>query len=499
MMQTGLSRSRSRRPLRYGRFRFPSFGNRAPLALLAASLALAAFAGGVWVGHFRAFPFYTVRSAWRTLDTLTTLPEAIPFFNPPPAAEWRWRPTALPLGRLDAHRIRRAEGAPADPILLVGGWEYFVEHCPGHAGCIAVEYAGRGEVRRAWPYRPEEIARATHPDDLPYELGFGFSFTEDATVFAAYPYPNGDLLVTFIFGNAFPYAGGVARLDRDGRPIWYRRDYSHHRPHLTADGAVLVPGMRVPAGPIDFGRRGRSGFPVRLRCQRPMLDVVRVIDGAGRVQEEISVFDAVLESRFARMIRKNASECDPLHLNSVDVLGEDAGGADGLAPGDLVVSLRGVDAFAVLDRRTHRVKRLVRGGFVEQHAVLHLEGSRFLMFDNLGMDAAAGGGFSRLLLVDVADGGETTIFPGAATPDPLREAFFSEIGGDVALSPDRRRVIGTAFMSGRGVEVRLSDGAVLAEFDNAHDVSRLEWLPDDRMTRARRRPLPGVRYVPGER
>ena len=117
-----------------------------------------------------------------------------------------------------------------------------------------------------------------------------------------------------------------------------------------------------------------------------------------------------------------------------------------------MVSLRNLSAFAVLDRRTHRVKRLVRGGFVEQHAVLHLEGSR---------------------------------------------AFFTVVGGDVALSPDRRRVIGTATHSGRGVEVRLSDGVVLAEFDSVHDVSRVEWLPDDRTTHARRRPLAGVRYAPG--
>ena len=476
---------------------FRRSGGKAPLALLAAALALATFAGGVWVGRFQTFPFYTIRSAWRTLGTLTTLPEAMPAFDPPPAAEWRWRPTAFPLGRLDAHRIRLAEGALADPILLVGGWEYFAEHCPGHPGCVAVEYAGRGEVRRVWPYRPEEIARAAHPDDLPYEHGFGFSFTEDVDVFAVSPYPNGDLLVVFRFLQSFPYAGGVARLDRDGRPVWYRRDYSHHRPRLTVDGAALVPGMRIPVGPIDFGYHGRSGHKVRLNCRRPMLDTVRVIDGAGRVREEISVFDAVRESRHARMIRKSGDDCDPLHLNSIDVLGEDAGGADGLVPGDLVVSLRRLSAFAVLDRRTHRVKRLVRGGFVEQHAVLHLEGSRFLMFDNLGMDAADGGGFSRLLVVDVADGGETTIFPNAATPDRLRRVFFSSSGGDVALSPDRRRVIGTALMSGRGVEVRLADGAVLAEFDNTHDVSRLEWLPDDRTTHARRRPLSGVRYAPG--
>ena len=478
-----------------GKLRDQRSGGKAPLALFVASLALAAFAGGVWAGHYKAFPFHAIRSAYRTLNHL-----AFSLYSPdrPRGLMWTWQPTAFPLDRLDARRIRLAGGALADPILLAGGEGHFVEHCPGHAGCIAVEYAGRGEVRRVWPYRPEEIARAAHPDDLPYEHIFGFSFTEDVRVFAVSPYPNGDLLVVFDFLGAFPYAGGVARLDRDGRPVWYRRDYSHHRPRLTADGAALVPGMRIPVGPIDFGYHGRSGHKVRLNCRRPMLDTVRVIDGAGRVREEISVFDAVRESRHARMIRKSGNDCDPLHLNSIDVLGEDAGGADGLAPGDLVVSLRNVDAFAVLDRRTHRVKRLVRGSFVEQHAVLHLEGSRFLMFDNLGMDAADGGGFSRLLMVDVADGGETTIFPNAATPDHLRQVFFSRLGGDVALSPDRRRVIGTAWKSGRGVEVRLADGAVLAEFDNVHDVSRLERLPDERMTHAWRFSLSGIRYVPRE-
>ena len=464
---------------------------KAPLALFVASLALATFAGGVWVGTSEGVPFYTIRSAWRTLQALVFSPETV--------AE-RWLPTAFPLDRLDARRVRLAEGALADPILLAGGQGHFVEHCPGHAGCIAVEYAGRGEVRRAWPYRPEEIARAAHPDDLPTSFWFGFSFVEHAWVFAVSPYPNGDLLVVFSLHGAFPYAGGVARLDRDGRPVWYRRDYSHHRPRLTADGAALVPGMRIPAGPISFGFHGFGKREVKLHCDRPMLDVVRVIDGAGRVREEISVFDAVLESPYAHIIRRSRRDCDPLHLNGVDVLGEDAGGAAGLVPGDLVVSLRARDAFAVLDRRTHRVKRWVRGGFLAQHAVLHLEGSRFLMFDNLGMDSRDGSGFSRLLMVDLADGSETTIFPNAATPDHLRRAFFTHRGGDAALSPDRRRVIGTAWKSGRGVEVRLADGAVLAEFDNVHDVSRLEQLPDARTTdHAWRFPLPGIRYASRDR
>ena len=450
---------------------FRRSGDKALLALFVASLALATFAGGVWAGYSKAFPVHAIRSAWRTLNT-----NILPSVHPSPDLRGdreTWRPTAFSLDRLDARRIRLAEGALADPILLAGGWGHFVEHCPGHA---------------------------------PYERRFGFSFVKDALVFAMAPYPNGDLLVVFGFDDAFPgLRRRRAHIDLDGRPVWYRRDYSHHRPRLTADGDALVPGMRISAAPMEFGpyRRnseGRGFFKLSCSHSPIRMDVVRMIDGAGRVKEEFSVLDAVLESLYVRRILRRTGEtgCDLLHLNSIDVLGKDAGGSYGLVPGDLVVSLRNVHAFAVLDRRTHRVKRWVTRRFLAQHAVLHLEGSRFLMFDNLGMDAADGPGFSRLLMVDVADGSETTIFPNEATPGHLRQAFFTRIGGDVDLSPDRRRAIGTAWLSGQGVEIRLADGAVLAEFDNVHDVSRLEQLPDERMTHAWRIPLPGIRYVPRE-
>ena len=190
---------------------------------------------------------------------------------------------------------------------------------------------------------------------------------------------------------------------------------------------------------------------------------------------------------------RHRDHCDPLHLNSVHVLGKDAEGAgeDDLAPGDLMVSLRNLDAFAVLDRRTHRVKRLVRGSFAWQHAVLHLEGSRFLMLDNHGEVWGDEKGSSRLLMVDVANGEETTIFPNAATPGDLRSFFYTWVRGDISLSPDRRRVIVTISHSGRAFEVRLSDGALLTLFHDVHDVShRNAWQAQ----------TPGVSYSgPGGR
>ena len=442
------------------------FAAVAPRALFAASLVLAVFGAGVWVGKFQVFPHDPLRDAWKTLRALHAAHSRRPYHK----RHWILHPEVL-RDRPPAARIQFIEGeALADPVLLPGGWGKFTEHCPNAVGCIAVEYAGRGALRHAWPYRPEAIASAPpRLDDAAYEQALGFSFPDDADVAALRRYPNGDLLVVFHFEHSFPSAGGVARLDSDGLPLWYRRDYSHHRPHFISRGGetALVPGLRIGDGPITWRPAERPSRHVTLQCETPIRDLVREIDGSGRVLREVPVLDALLESRYAPILQ-SAPPCDPIHLNSIHELGEDAGGADGLAPGDLVASLRNLSAFAVLDRRTHRVKRLVRGSFFQQHDVLHLGGSRFLLFDNHG-ESADGFGPSRLLVVDVADGDETTVFPNAATPDHLREAFFTLRKGSIFLSPDRRRAIATA--TWLAVEVRLADGAVLTVFNAVHDVA----------------------------
>lgn len=97
-----------------------------------------------------------------------------------------------------------------------------------------------------------------------------------------------------------------------------------------------------------------------------------------------------------------------------------------------MVSLRNISAFAILDGDTYRLKRLVQGRFFGQHSVKFLEGSRFLMFDNLGREGRHGP--SRLLMVDVEDGTETTIFPNDRTPAHLRNMYLVK-GGEISISP----------------------------------------------------------------
>lgn len=469
-----------------GHYSERSLLDRAARFLFVIAAILATFALGWGVGTSGKFPQAVLAKAYKTAEThiriLTNTYNHWIFVNIAPDS-------------VKAHRFEFvAAAALADPILVPGGVGQFAEHCPGHAGCLAIVYAGKGRVVHTYPYRPDEIEKTAPLAAFPYEQPLGFSMRDMGSPISISQYANGDLLAVFQAKFSFPFGLGAARIDRDGWPIWYRRDYSHHHAHLAEDDVALVPSLRIGKGPRTIlsdplGKRAMQGMRV-IQSATSYLDFVHVIDGAGRLLKEISIIDALIESPYAPILRY-ADPYDPTHLNSVHELGRDAGGG-GVEPGDLVVSLRNISAFAILDGDTYRLKRLVRGGFFEQHSVKHLEGSRFLMFDNLGREGRHGP--SRLLMVDIADGTETTIFPNDGTPAHLRNLYSSTRGG-ISISPDRRRVIISFTKSRRAVEVRLRDGAVLTVFNSAHDVSRLASFPEERKTKALAHLIRTIRYI----
>ena len=457
-----------------------------PLILFVIAVGLAGFTAGAYVIKFQVFPYGLVHSAYKTAQVLV---DTFVANNRGALRIVKGHFVTVAPDNVEAHRFEFITAqALTDPILVWGGMSQFAEYCPGHVGCLAVEYAGRGDVRHAYPYRPKAIEQAAIVY-LTYEQPFWFSFQDHTSTTGISRYSNGDLLVVFQFHSSFPYAGGVARITRDGHPVWYRQDYSHHVPYLTDDDVALVPTMRIGEGPLVLNVTKEA--TIKLKCQKPNLDFVHVLDGDGQLLEEISILDAIIQFPYAGIL-ENTKNCDPTHLNFVHRLGENALGPNGIGPGDLVVSLRNLNAFGILDRESRRLKKLVRLGFLKQHAVTHLTESKFLMLDNLGTDGVHGP--SRLLMVDVADGTETTIFPNDATPKRLR-GFFTHRQGMISISPDRRRAIVTFTQEGKAVEVRLADGAVLTVFTSLHDVSHVDHFTEERKRKAFRSKLSGVSYI----
>ena len=457
--------------------------HRGSLVLFAAALAVVVFLGGIQVARTKAFPFELLLSAEKTAKTLIA--------SRHPAWRSQARAVDLPLGQLEAARVvLRNPSGMADRIVFPGGAGRFVELCPGHPGCIAVEYVGPGQVARAYPYRPREIEQATIVD-MPFEFLGNLQLKDHGYLFAVDTYPNGDLLVVFHYRNTFPYAGGVARIRPDGSPVWHRRDYSHHEPHITPDETAWVPALSIGQGPLRVHYDApKQQLDFELLCEKPYVSLVRKIGPDGRLLEEIPFFEKLAASRYRFLLRFNGNPCDPIHVNSVYELGPDATGPSGIRPGDLVLSLWQLSAFVVLDRNSFDIKMLVRGTFNRQHSVKHLTGSRFLVFDNWGVEAERDGS-SRVLMIDLADGSETTVFPGPSTPGDLVAAnLFTRLRGLMSVSPDRQRLIVTFLQGWKAFEIEIATGKVLTEFANLHDLSPISDLEVVQF-----QPAPGPRYV----
>ena len=466
---------------------------RAPSVLFGASLAVVVFLGGIQVGRTRAFPYELLRSAKITADNLV----AAHLSSDVPPSLRQAAPVDLPPSQLEAARtVLRASDGMADRVLVAGGMGQFAEFCPGHPGCIAVEYVGPGQVARAYPYRPREIEQAAIVD-MPYEFPGDFTEMMDrgyGYVAALDTYANGDLLVVFHLWHAFPYGGGVARIRPDGTPAWYRRDYSHHEPHVAPDETAWVPALSVGQEPLRVNYDApKQQLDFELPCDKPYVSLVRKIGPDGQLLEEIPFFEKLAASRYRFLLRDTRNPgrpCDPIHVNSVHELGPDATGPSGIGPGDLAVSMRRLSAFVLLDRDSFDVKALVRGTFNAQHSVKHLTGSRFLVFDNWGVEAERDGP-SRVLIVDVADGSETTVFPRSL---PSADDLFSIRQGAVSISPDRRRLIAAFANQGlNAFEIEIATGRVLTEFTQVHNLAPLGDSPGE--ARVVRLWAPGPRYV----
>ena len=189
---------------------------RAPLPLFVVALMLAAFAGGLYVARHKVFPHALLSDAYNTFVA------SVEVNLLPPLPIWRdWEFVDVPPHQAASRRFEFiANDHLTDPILVPGEQGRFREYCPDHVGCLAVEYAGRGEVRQVWPYRPGELKKLMEKEesamDFPYERALGFSFLDHTKVLGVSSYANGDLLVVFRFRHSHPYGGRVGAY-RPGR------------------------------------------------------------------------------------------------------------------------------------------------------------------------------------------------------------------------------------------------------------------------------------------
>lgn len=461
---------------------------RLPFLLFVFGIVFCIFGFGFAVGKYQIFPYSSLNSSIKTGEVFfkKSFAKDIGLFE---------KFVSIHPNQVHSKRVEIYEGPNLEESLLVfGGRFQFLELCPQN-GCLAVVYNQKGQVKHAYPYQIESIYSAQIKETSRTYETVNFNFAKDAYPIGIQEYQNGDLLVTFQNQNTFPFGGGVARVDKKGKALWFRWDYSHHWPTLIQKDLALVPNAQVASQNLEFYIKDRK---IRLKCKtkRPYHDQINVLDGQGKLIRALDLVKPLLESSFMAVLQHTSDPCDPLHLNYVDVLPQDflpiTYHSNKIAAGDWIVSLRNLSAFAIIDPKTGEFKAVYKGSFYQQHSVTYWKENLVLLFDNHGAQKESGP--SRVISYDLQSHQEKTLFPNEQTPQKFKQ-LFSDTAGKITLSKDRKRVLISFSKAGRMLEVRLSDGKVLNSFFSIHDNTQVNDLPKERHQKAALYPILGVNYL----
>jgi len=299
----------------------------------------------------------------------------------------------------------------------------------------------------------------------------------DTDIHGAVLLPDGDVVFSFEYR-------GLARVDRCGRTIWSIPRNTHHSVHVAADGTLWVPGRRKL-------KRPQPQLPFLEPPVRD--DLILEISPDGEVLREISVLEAIYRGKYEAILfadRTNRLEHAPdppwgeelVHLNDIEPLDAALAGQFPLfEAGDLLISMRYINAIAVIDPDAEAVKWALVGPHIRQHDPDFLPDGRIGVFDN--RHRLIGG--SRILAIDPAGGRHEVLYE---TPDGSERQFHTWIRGKQQFLPNGNILI-TEHSAGRVFEVTPT-GETVWTFINRWDDRRIV-----KITQAHRYPAPYAEFA----
>jgi hypothetical protein len=182
----------------------------------------------------------------------------------------------------------------------------------------------------------------------------------------------------------------LVKLDPDSRIVWVYGGLNlkaHHDVRITPDGTIYALVRRARAIPWFSWDGGVND---------DMVVVLRPEDDSVTEVVKVSILEAFRSSRFAELLSEPwFAGSDPLHANSLEVL-EGRVPHKAFRPGNVLLSMRNIDALAVLDLERREVVWFNRGLWQAQHEARVTDEGRILLFDNRPTD-----GQSRIVEYDV--------------------------------------------------------------------------------------------------
>ncbi len=248
-----------------------------------------------------------------------------------------------------------------------------------------------GAVLQSW--RPNRDDVWPEAEQVPYPRPASI---DQAICRKPHVYPDGSLLCVLHLKDGFtPYGGGVIKMDRTGRVLWRWFGHAHHDLMIRADDGAIVTLSQFLATKTD------PRFPTIMPPS--LIDELVVLSDEGEVLQSISLFDAIADTKFrwALYPQWRHTNPDPMHANSVHIVSaEEAARINGVAAGQVLISLRNPSTLIVVDLETEKVVWAKRGDWHHQHDAGFTADGGLVLFDNQGPVLGSNKKGSRMLHLD---------------------------------------------------------------------------------------------------
>jgi hypothetical protein len=195
--------------------------------------------------------------------------------------------------------------------------------------------------------------------------------------------PSGEILAILGFPHDQPTPKdfrriGMVKLDRDSNTVWEYMGRAHHGVDVEEDGTILVLTNEAHINPF-------------IHNSNPVLeDFVVSIDQDGSEIRSVSVLECLKNANATELIERMRALAedgngDILHTNSLEIIGDRlAERLPGAEPNNVLISMREIDAIAVLNLERQVAVWTATGIFRAQHHATVLENGNILLFDNQG-------------------------------------------------------------------------------------------------------------------
>ncbi len=272
--------------------------------------------------------------------------------------------------------------------------------------------------------------------------------------------PGGDLVFNF-------EELAMVRVDGCGKVVWKLPYRTHHSIHRDEQGNFWVPGLITREQPLES-----------LPNHQPPFDdyTLLKVSPDGRILAEHSVTDLLITNGLRGLLhmsstanRRTTVTGDTLHLNDVEVFPTTLP-AGVFKAGDVMISLRNINAIIVFDPSNWQVKFTSIGAVLRQHDPNFVDGNTISVFDNNNLavwrdesSPDAAGHYSRIATISAVTGKVTTRFAGTR-----ERPFFTDIMGQHQLLPNGNLLV-TESIAGRVFELDRNNEIVWEYFNVVRD------------------------------